>query len=170
MLMPLTGLCAETANNCTRGEPYPAFSKNRPEIQSRQFFLISAHEAREKIQLRAGGLIRIRHTGCEYYVTTFKFESKELMQGNPSIRATYREAALWLRKLEQLKADSIFKLGLAADTLEQASGKSSDVKIADAFAVDGDGTDFLQTQVRIDRTGRNGPLGFIEVSLFKGPL
>ncbi len=84
--------------------------------------------------------------------------------------AAFKEAVPLLRKLHKLKADSIFDLGLAANTLEKAILQPNTPTFDEQFPVEGDGTDFLQTQVKIDSAGRNGKAGFIEISLLKGPL
>lgn len=81
-----------------------------------------------------------------------------------------KEAASWLRKIERLKADTVFNLGLAANTLEKAIGKSDKKQSGEGLPVEGDGVDFLQTQVFVENYGRKGTVGFIELSLFKGPL
>ena len=157
-------------DECMRGKPYPVFSKNLPELRSRQFSLKSVHEANERIQLKSGESIRIHHWGCEYYVITFRFESADILKAGMSKSAAFKEAVPLLRKLQQLKADSVFDLGLAASTLEKAILQPNDLAFGEQFPVEGDGTDFLQTQVKIDSAGRNDKVGFIEVSLLKGPL
>ncbi len=163
-------LVSRGEGECMRGKPYPVFSKNLSELHSRQFSMKSEHEANERIQLKSGESIQIHHWGCEYYVITFRFESASILKNGMSKLAAFKEAVPLLRKLKQLKADSVFDFGLAASTLEKAILQSNGLTFDEQFPVEGDGTDFLQTQVKIDSAGRNGKAGFIEISLLKGPL
>jgi len=36
--------------------------------------------------------------------------------------------------------------------------------------VEGDGTDFLQAQVQVDAAGQESGAGFVQITLFRGPL
>jgi len=164
------GLFSLGEDECMRGKPYPVFSKDLPELHNRRFSLKSAHEANERVQLKSGESIRIHHWGCEYYMITFRVESAGILKAGMSKSAAFKEAVLLLRKLQQLKADSVFNLGLAANTLEKAILQPTDLSFDEQFPVEGDGTDFLQTQVKVDSAGRIGKAGFIEISLLKGPL
>jgi len=169
-MMSASWLHTETPDECMRGRPYPVFSKNRSEISTHHFSLKSEHEANERVQLKAGALIQIHHWGCEYYAITFKIESPDILKSSTSKEAAFRDAIAQLRNLKQLNADSIFDLSLAANTLEKAITNPSSVEFDQEFPVAGDGTDFLQTQVKVDKAERHAQNGSIEITLFKGPL
>ncbi len=170
VLFVIPCICGAGQDECIRGIPTPVFAKNHADIRSRNFTLTSSTEAKEQVQLKSGELIRISHGGCEYYTITFRFESNEILRSDTSTNRVYKEAADLLQKLTTLKVDSAFDLGLAAATLETALMKQPRTELHDTLAVVGDGEEFLQTQIRIDAAGRKRKIGFIEISLFKGPL
>jgi hypothetical protein len=162
--------CYGDTDGCMRGKPYPVFAHKCPSIRSHVFLFKSGHEADERIRLKSGDRIKIRHWGCGYYVLTFKRESFRLFPHEPSRSEVCKEASALLRQAENLKGTSVFDFGLAAHTVEAVQEIPSDFEFHTEYPVEGDGTDFLQTQVRIDAAGRIGKTGFIEVSLSKGPL
>jgi hypothetical protein len=170
LLIAVPAFCSAVEDGCMRGMPYPVFSKSRAEIFSRKFTPQSSHEAEENVELKSGETIQIKHWGCEYYVITFTVKSIELMKNGVSNEAAYREVYLILRKLVRLKADSVFDLRLAAITLEKSLRKKQAPELSEELSVDGDGTDFLQTVITINRAERKGNLGLLEFSFAKGPL
>ncbi len=142
-ILPATGHCAEREEACVRGEPIPVFAAGQAGTKSHHFKAISSHEARERVELSSGVLVAIHHLGCEYYVTTFRFESADLLKNDASPKAVYRSAADQLRQLRRLKADPGFDLDLAATTLESAVLSGQPVEFEQELPVAGDGTDFL---------------------------
>lgn len=168
--MPSIGVCAPESEECIRSEPAPVFDAKQPAIRSHQFVPVSNHEAREYVVLASGESLEIHHGGCEYFVTTFRFQSRYILKDIKSRPATYTAAATLLRRLQQLNEKSGFDLALAAKTLETAARRNSAIEFEEQLAVEGDGTDFLQTQVQVDAAGEVSGKGFVQISLFKGPL
>jgi hypothetical protein len=168
-IFPALGHCAEDGEACVRGEPAPVFPAAQAGITSHSFNAVSSHEARERVELASGVSVAIHHQGCEYFVTTFRFEGAGILKGGASSKASYQAAAELLRQLGRMKADPGFDLALAAATLEQAS-RGAPLEFEQELPVAGDGTDFLQSQVKVDNAGRKSKVGFVQVTLFKGPL
>lgn len=167
---PLSGVGAPVPDECVRSEPAPVFEAKQLGIHSHRFALVSSHEAQEQLRLNSGELVDIHHGGCEYFVTTFRFSSVNILKSSKSRLDAYKISATLLRRLQQLKGKSGFDLVLAARTLEAVVEKNRAIEFGRQFAVDGDGTDFLQTQVQVDAAGQKAGVGFVQVSLFKGPL
>jgi len=166
---PAIGHCAgEEA--CVRGEPAPVFPAAQAGIKAHRFNTVSSHEARERVELASGMTVDIHHQGCEYFVTTFRFEGAGILKSDASIKASYQAAAELLRQLGHLKSDPGFDLALAAATLEKASRSAQPLAFELELPVAGDGTDFLQSQVKLDNAGRKAASGFVQITLFKGPL
>lgn len=169
-MLPLAGMCAQAPSECVRSKPAPVFKGGQPGIRSHRFVPVSDHEAREYAVLNSGELLDIRHGGCEYFVTTFRFKSRLILKSIKSRNNAYMLAATLLRRLQQMKVSSGFNLALAAGALDVVARSNSEIEFGEAFAVEGDGTDFLQAQVQLDEVGRKPGNEFIQISLFRGPL
>jgi hypothetical protein len=170
LTLPLSAMCTPVPDECVRGEPIPVFNAGRPGIRAHNFVSVSSHEANEFVTLSSGEAVEIHHGGCEYFVTTFRFHSKRILKDGKSPRDAYKTAAALLRRIGQLKEESGFDLIRAAGTLEAAVRRNPGVNFEEPFAVEGDGIDFLQAQVQVDALSRKGGIGFLQVSLFRGPL
>lgn len=169
-MLPLAGTCAPKPSECVRSKPAPVFNGVQPGVRSHRFVPVSDHEASEYAVLTSGESMDIRHGGCEYFVTTFRFQSGLTLRNVKSRHDAYMVAATLLRRLQQLKESSGFDLALAASTLDVAARRNSEIEFGEPLAVEGGETDFLQTQVQVDEVGRKPGNEFIQISLFKGPL
>lgn len=148
------------AGDCVRSTPAAIFAGDRAGVQAHAFVLKSDHEATERFRLVSGMQVDVELGGCEYVVTTFRFQSKA-----DSAAASYKEAASLLRTLQSEHADITFDLNLAAATLlKEASRKP---RLDRELAVRGDGVPPLEAVVTV---GRKKPSGPLEVTLFRGPL
>lgn|GEM_PF-2004162 len=168
LALPLPGLCAPAPGDCVRSAPVPAFNAKQPGIRSYRFSPVSDHEAREYLALTTGESVDIRHGGCEYLVTTLHIKSKSIPIRLTAGRDAFLVAANLLRQLRQLKDTSGFDLALAANTLSAAA--KGNPAFEEPLAVEGDGADFLQAQVQVDATGQESGAGFVQITLFRGPL
>jgi hypothetical protein len=131
---------------------------------------VSKHEAKEYVVLASGVSLEVRHGGCESFVTTFRWQSPNIAQNVKSRLDAYLMAAGLLRGLQQLNEHSGFDVVRAASALEAAARKNPKIGFEEQLVVQGDGTDFLQAQVQIDTAGQKSGIGFIQVSLLRGPL
>lgn len=168
LMAAVTGRCAE--EGCVRSAPAPVFRGSQAGLGAHRFKTISSHEAREHVELASGVSVDIHHQGCEYFVTTFRFESADILKNGTSVQAAYQSAAGLLRQLGRLKGEFVFDLQLAAATLDQTSRDSRPLELEQEIPFGGDGSGLLQTQVKIDSAGRNAKSGFVQVTLFLGPL
>lgn len=58
----------------------------------------------------------------------------------------------------------------AAATLDAQARAPADPALGRELVVDGDGEAPLQGQVKVDAAGRRNRAGFVQVTLFRGPL
>jgi len=151
---------------CIRGEPHAAFERGRPGIASVRFTLTAPTEATEIVRLDDGAELRVEHYGCEYYAARIEIRAPGLLAQGADAPAAYRAAAAWLRRIDALEPRLSYDFALAARTLELALAANPGVAVEDEFRVEGDGIDFLQTQVAIDAASR----GKLRIHLYKGPL
>lgn len=170
LALPSPVLAEILPNDCVRGEPIPVFAASNPRLRSYTLLKSPDDGMRELVGLGLGESLEIRQWGCEYVVTTFRLESKQLRREDIGGAHAYLVAAKLLRRLRSLDVDSVHNLVLAAETLEAAVRRREASSFGQPFPVEGDGTDFLQTQVQIDRSGWRNGAGFVELSLFMGPL
>ncbi|WP_147373948.1 hypothetical protein [Massilia cavernae] len=170
LAIPSVGLAEPVRDDCVRGEPVPVFAPTKSGLRSYQFRSPAGEGARELGSLGPGESLEIRHGGCEYLVMTIRFTSRKLRRQDVSGANAYPLAAGVLQRMHKLKAQSPYDLVLAAKTLIDASRRRSHPDFGESLPVDGDGIDFLQTQIQIDKAGLSHGFGFVEFSLFKGPL
>lgn len=137
-----------------RCEPVPVFPKAAPSIH--RFTTTSASTAVETFRLPSGELLRLEHGGCEYYVLTLQFSA-------PVKQTAYVSAARLLDTLIPLQPDSRFDLALAANTLREMASKNAPLNTESP--VPGDGEDFLQARLKLERAK-----GKLQLTLFRGPL
>jgi len=158
------------ADDCVRSEPFPAFSPNHKNILEHRFELTSKHVAIERFRLASGMQVEVQHGGCEYFVSRFKFESKELLTPPRSVAGAYKKAAALLQALQRLNPDAGFDLQLAAEALLREAAGNRDPRIDRELPVRGDGVPPLEAVVKVDSVSRLSTAGRIEVTLFRGPL
>jgi hypothetical protein len=75
-----------------------------------------------------------------------------------------------LRELDSLHPATPSDLGLAARTLDAQARARAAPAFDSELAVEGDGVEPLQGQVKLDAAGRQKTKGFVQVTLFRGPL
>ena len=170
LALPLTAMCASASDECIRSEPAPVFTAVQSGIKSHRFARVSSHEAKEHVVLSSGVSLEVIHGGCESFVTTFRWQSAQIARSVKSRSDAYMVAATLLRGLKTLKENSGFDLALAAAALEAAARNNPKIAFEEQLAVAGDGVDFLQAQVQVDGAGQKSGIGFIQVSLLRGPL
>lgn len=161
----------QAEDRCVRGGPEPLFSGQSPDVKGHEFTRTSSHEADESVLFASGDRLVIRNWGCEYFVNTFRFESKSIEGHKSSPPYWHKVAAHALRTLAASEPDIVFDLKLAARTLEIKVSNSIELKLDDPYPVEGDGTDFLQSHVAVKASGKTDKgVGFVVVELSKGPL
>jgi hypothetical protein len=170
LALPGSGICAPASDDCVRSEPAPVFDIKQAGIRTHRFVPVSSHEAREYIVLTSGESLDIRLGGCEYFVTTFRVRSQRISSRIKAGSEAYLTAARVLRQLRLLKDSSGFDLLLAANTLEAAAKRTPVTAFEEPLAIEGDGIEFLQAQVQIDAVGQESGMGFVQITLFRGPL
>lgn len=158
------------ADECIRSTPSPIFATDRDEIRVHSFSLKSDHEAVEQFRLRSGMQVEVVHGGCEYLVTTFKFKSAELFATTYSVALAYKTAASLLQKLKDLHPQSGFDLDKASATLLKEVEQKQNPELDEELTVDGDGVPPLEAGIKIDSAGRQGSSGYLELTMFRGPL
>lgn len=162
----LSSLPARADDECVRGVPEPMFGAGQAGVRGHRFKSLSSHEATESVQLASGVKIDMEHGGCEYVVTKFRFSGPDILKQGAARDQAFAAASQALRQLLQFKLNSAFDLQLAARTLADAFKQHPGIQFEEPLMVDGDGADFLQTQVELDAAGP----GFVQLMLFKGPL
>ena len=120
----------------------------------------------------SGDRLSIINWGCEYFVNTFRYESKSMSVSAENIKDVFIKTAKTLRKLEGYNPNIIFDLGKAAETLDKVVKEGKDISFRAWYPVEGDGLYFFQTRVVVKG---GGPLeeeegSYVEFELFKGPL
>lgn len=158
------------ADECVRSTPAPIFAANRDDVQAHSFTLKSRHEAVERFRLGSDTQVKVEHGGCEYFVTKFRFESPNLFVEKYSRAIAYKTAASLLQKLKDSRQESGFDLDLASETLLKEAGRRQVPKLNQELRIQGDGVAPLQGGIQIDSAGRNRSFGYLEVTLFRGPL
>lgn len=158
------------ADDCVRSTPSAIFAADRGDIRAHTFTLKSEHEAIERFRLASGIRVEVAHGGCEYLVNTLRFESNHLFAKGWSVADSYKEAASMLRMLQGAHAETNFDLGLAAATLLEESGRKRNPTMNRELAIHGDGEPPLEAGVKISAAGRRKGAGYLEVTLFRGPL
>ena len=153
-----------------RSVPSPLFAATHAGIRAHSFALTSNHDAVERFEFGDGIQAEVRHGGCEYYVTTYRFSAPALFARGYTTRQVYAAAAGFLRTLAALQPNTASPPGLAAATLDAQARASAAPVLGREIAVDGDGVDPLQGGVVIDAAGRRNRAGFVQVILFRGPL
>jgi hypothetical protein len=153
-----------------RSVPSPLFAGVRAGIRAHSFALSSNHDAVERFEFGDGIQAEVRHGGCEYYVTTYRFSAPALFARGYTTRQVYTAAAGFLRTLAALQPNTASPPDLAAATLDAQARAPAAPVLGHEFAVDGDGVDPLQGGVVIDAAGRRKRAGFVQVTLFRGPL
>jgi hypothetical protein len=170
LLVLLLAAHGAPAFECIRGEPEPALPAGKPGIVESTFTPRSSTEALEVVRFDDGAQVRIEHGGCEYYLATLEIRDPSLHADGSDVPAAYRAAAAWLRRLAVLEPALGFDFVLAAKKLERMPGAKRDLAFDEDIRVDGDGTDFLQTQVAVVSASRDDQVGTLRIRLFKGPL
>jgi hypothetical protein len=167
-LPPVPG---DGADECVRGEPEAMFPNRVATIRSTAFHPVSSHEATEEVVFAGGERLRIRNWGCEYFVLTFRYESKALIASGDG-RAWHQRAAEVLERLARLKPRAPFDLPLAARQLRKALRTPAALPLEQEIDVEGDGVEFLQARVSVKGGGAlaGGGRGYVEFQLAKGPL
>lgn len=161
---------AAHADECVRSTPSPLFPAGRHEVQAHGFRLQSDHEAVERFQLGPDLRVTVAHGGCECFVTRFRFEAPGLFLKKYSPALAYAAAASLLRQLNGLRPDSPSALDLAAASLLQAARRTRVPELGQELPGQGDGSAPLATVVVVDAAGRGKSFGYIDISLFIGPL
>ena len=156
--------------SCPRGEPEAIFPIGTPNVLKQSFRPETKRTSIEQIELTSGESIRVRHWGCEYYVLTFVIEPRRSKELNMPADVAYPRAAAWLDRLTALKIETPFDLSKVARTLRQYHGMGRKPSFDLELPVEGDGTDFLQTRVRVEIPEPGHKPGAIQFSLFTGPL
>jgi hypothetical protein len=165
MALLAAGLSRAQAGDCVRSEPSPIFAANRSDIQSHTFTTQSDHEALERFRMAPGISVEARHGGCEYFLTSYRFESPELFAKGYSVTQAYQAGAKLLRQLQQLHAETGFDLVLAAGAMQHGA-PALDLELP----VRGDGVPPLETTMSLQAAGRQNGMGFVQIVLFRGPL
>jgi hypothetical protein len=128
---------------CIRAEAARWVDEKHAEVESASFTRHSLLTSTERVVLRSGEVLTIKHGGCEYF------------------RA--------LRLLHSLlPKQTNFDLETDAAALIKEAGKEP--KLRWEYPVEGDGISFLQTRVVLEEVGVSEGGGFVEVQLYKGPL
>jgi hypothetical protein len=167
------GKCEEAKEECIRGEPEPLFNQQSPNVKQHTFTLKSSHEADEEVLFKSGDVLKIKNWGCEYFVNTFHYESKSIQGSNSDVSYWFRESANALKKVSESNPNVMFDFQKAAMTLESKIKEGSELSFDHLpFPVDGDGVEFLQTQVVVKNGGllKEKKVGFVDFELMKGPL
>ena len=160
------------ADDCVTAPPTPMFSTARRDIQSHGFRRKSAHEAIERLRLGPDTQVRVEHGGCEYVVAKLRFESPDLFANRYADGLAYEQAAALLGRLQALRPARgfDFDLRLARKTLLAAAGRKRPPGLGEEFHVRGDGVPPLEAVLQVEAAGRRGKGGFVDVTLFRGPL
>jgi hypothetical protein len=158
------------ADGCVRCTPAPIFPANRTDIPAHSFTLQSDHEAVERFNLGTNTRVKVEHGGCEYFVTKVRFESSDLFREKYTDGVAYQTAASLLQALKKSRPQLDFDLDLASRTLAQQINRKRVPKLDQEFSIQGDGIPPLQARILIDAAGRAGSSGYVEITLFRGPL
>lgn len=146
------------------------FRQDIPEVASRSFRQKNSHTATEMVRLKGGVRLFIRHSGCEYVVITFAVEPATAAQSGLGPREAFATASAWLSRLHGFGVVTPFDLSLAAKTLQKQLSTSVVPRWGKEIPVDGGGTDFLQTRVKVEKPDSTRKTGSVQFSLITGPL
>ena len=72
-----------------RSVPSPLFAATHAGIRAHSFALTSNHDAVERFEFGDGIQAEVRHGGCEYYVTTYRFSAPALFARGYTTRQVY---------------------------------------------------------------------------------
>lgn len=158
------------AQDCMRSEAAPLFPKPLASIGAHAFTTTSNHEGVERFTFGDGVRADVNHGGCEYDVTTLRFSAPALFARGYAARQAYAAAAAYLRTLAALRPETSNDFGAAAATLDARASAAPTPAFGEELAVDGDGAPPIQGRVKVDAAGRQGKSGYVQVTLFKGPL
>jgi hypothetical protein len=158
------------ADDCVRSTPSPIFAADRNDVRPHSFMLKSDHEAVERFHLGSDTQVKVEHGGCEYFVTTLRFESPDLFAKKYTDAMAYETAASLLLKLKDARPEFIFDLDLASETLLKEARRKRVPKLSQEFSIQRDRSSPLQAMMQIDAAGRHKSFGYLEVSFFIGPL
>ena len=163
---------AVRADDCVTAAPTPMFSTARHDIEAHRFVRKSGHEAVERFRLGTDTQVRVAHGGCEYVVARFRFASPGLFADRYADALAYEQAAALLGRLRALRParDFDFDLGLARKTLLEAARRKRPPALGEELRVRGDGVAPLEAVLQVEAAGRRGAGGFVDVTLFRGPL
>ena len=154
---------AQPSDGCVRGEPEPWLSPRARYA----FRRVSSTAAAQTIAWRDGSNITVMDSGCEYYTAEIRYVFP-VTSRDRGLHA--KAAAEALRKLRSAGAKTAFNLAKAERELRRRHDLEALMRSHEEFAVPGDGEDFLQTRVVLQRAGVGPRFGFVEFTLLKGPL
>jgi hypothetical protein len=158
------------ADGCVRSTPTPIFAPYRTDVQAHSFTLQSDHEAVERFNLGTNTQVKVEHGGCEYFVTKVRFESPDLFREKYTDAVAHQIAASLLQALRQYRPELNFDLDLASKTLLQEINRDPMPKLEQEFPIQGDGIPPIQARLLINAAGRDGSFGYLEITMFRGPL
>jgi hypothetical protein len=154
---------------CIRAEPDRWVKEKHPDVQSASFTRHSLLTSTERVVLRSGEVLTVKHGGCEYFFVTVRHDFRGEVPAKPGPAYWFRKGAEALRLLHSLlPKQTNFDLETDAAALIKEAGKEP--KLRWEYPVEGDGISFLQTRVVLEEVGVSEGGGFVEVQLYKGPL
>ena len=158
-------------SGCMRGDAERLFQES-PMLRS-GFFRKKANSSQglEAGVLKNGDELVVVSTGCEYYVLAIRFSFAEKPPSISNDPFWMKKAAWALKMIDQLKRpNAAFDFLKIAKVFEEAAKRKT--PLTAAMDPTGDGSDFLETKVEINRVGYlpNKKGGFVEFNLSKGPL
>ena len=79
-----------TYDNCIRAVPEPLFDKKMTMVKTAKFHPATKEaEAKEEVVFTSGDRLFIRNWGCEYFVNTFRYESKSMSVSPENIKDVF---------------------------------------------------------------------------------
>jgi hypothetical protein len=157
---------------CVRGEARPWFTPDNAKLSSHTFRTVTDIAAVEVALLDSGNILEVVNWGCEYFAVRLRYDFTGPPRPSSDRGWWYRKAAEALSTARELGADPLFDLELAARQLAALAGSDPPPGQVEEYPVEGDGISFLQTHLSVGAFGSSpdGPGGYVEVDLFKGPL
>jgi hypothetical protein len=154
---------------CIRAEAARWVDEKHAEVENASFTRHSLLTSTERVFLRSGEVLTIKHGGCEYFFVTVRHDFRGRVPAKPGPAYWFRKGAAVLRLLHGLLPEQTnFDLETDAAALIKEAGKEP--KLRWEYPVEGDGISFLQTRVVLEAAGTTEGGGFVEVQLYKGPL
>lgn len=152
---------------CVRGDAVPWFVADLPK-DMHAFRQISPTTAVETFIRDDGANLTIVQGGCETYAASFRFVAPRRAGGGEAVE----EVIIALRELQWLETDAAFDFALAERELSRRRDLGSLLASREEIAVPGDGEDFLQTRIVLERAGPvpGEAAVFVEFRMMKGPL